>query len=50
MLGAFFITLLQNGMNMAQIGSYLQMILLGSLLILAVIFDQVRYRMLMGNR
>ncbi len=49
-LGAFFITLLQNGMNMAQIGSYLQMILLGSLLILAVIFDQVRYRMLMGNR
>lgn len=49
-LGAFFITLLQNGMNMAQIGSYLQMILLGSLLILAVIFDQVRYRMLMGSR
>ncbi|CDX32169.1 putative ABC transporter, permease subunit [Mesorhizobium plurifarium] len=49
-LGAFFITLLQNGMNMAQIGSYLQMILLGSLLILAVIFDQVRYRMLMGIR
>jgi ribose transport system permease protein len=49
-LGAFFITLLQNGMNMAQIGSYLQMILLGSLLILAVIFDQVRYRMLVGNR
>jgi ribose transport system permease protein len=49
-LGAFFITLLQNGMNMAQIGSYLQMILLGSLLILAVIFDQVRYRMLTGSR
>ncbi|WP_448956685.1 ABC transporter permease [Labrys neptuniae] len=49
-LGAFFITLLQNGMNMAQIGSYLQMMLLGSLLILAVILDQVRYRMLMGNR
>ena len=49
-LGAFLIVLLQNGMNIAQIGSYLQMILLGSLLILAVIFDQVRYRMLIGNR
>jgi ribose transport system permease protein len=49
-LGAFFIVLLQNGMNMAQIGSYLQMMLLGSLLILAVILDQVRYRMLVGNR
>jgi ribose transport system permease protein len=49
-LGAFFIALLQNGMNMAQIGSYLQMILLGSLLVLAVILDQVRYRMLVGHR
>lgn len=47
-LGAFFIVLVQNGMNLAQIGSYLQMVLLGGLLILAVIFDQFRYRMMMG--
>ena len=46
-LGAFFIVLVQNGMNLAQIGSYLQMVLLGGLLILAVIFDQIRYRMMM---
>ena len=48
-LGAFFIVLVQNGMNIAQIGSYLQMVLLGSLLILAVILDQLRYRMLVGR-
>jgi ribose transport system permease protein len=48
-LGAFFIILLQNGMNLAQIGSYLQMVLLGSLLVLAVIIDQFRYRMLVGR-
>jgi ribose transport system permease protein len=49
-LGAFFIVLVQNGMNIARIGSYMQMVLLGSLLILAVILDQFRYRMLVGNR
>ncbi|MBI5260756.1 MAG: ABC transporter permease [Bradyrhizobium sp.] len=49
-LGAFFITLLQNGMNIAQIGSYMQMVLLGSLLVLAVILDQLRYRLLIGDR
>jgi ribose transport system permease protein len=48
-LGAFFIMLVQNGMNIAQIGSYLQMVLLGGLLILAVILDQFRYRMLVGR-
>jgi ribose transport system permease protein len=49
-LGAFFIVLLQNGMNIAQIGSYMQMVLLGSLLVLAVILDQFRYRLLVGDR
>ncbi len=49
-LGAFFIVLVQNGMNLMQIGSYMQMVLLGSLLILAVVIDQFRYRMLIGNR
>lgn len=49
-LGAFFIVLVQNGMNIMQIGSYMQMVLLGSLLILAVIMDQFRYRLLVGER
>lgn len=49
-LGAFFIVLVQNGMNIMQIGSYMQMVLLGSLLVLAVVIDQLRYRMLVGNR
>ncbi len=47
-LGAFFIVLVQNGMNLLQLSSYLQMVLLGCLLILAVVFDQIRYRILMG--
>lgn len=46
-LGAFFIVLVQNGMNIMQIGSYMQMVLLGSLLVLAVVVDQLRYRMLL---
>ena len=49
MLGAFFIVLIQNGMDLMQIGSYMQMVLLGVLLILAVIVDQIRYRLLIGT-
>ncbi len=49
-LGGFFIVLVQNGMNLSQISSYMQMVLLGALLILAVIFDQLRYRMMMSGR
>lgn len=49
-LGAFFIILVQNGMNLAQVSSYMQMVLLGALLILAVIFDQLRFRMIMSGR
>ena len=48
-LGAFFIVLVQNGMNLAQVSSYMQMVLLGALLILAVIFDQLRYRILLSG-
>ncbi|MEX0924316.1 MAG: ABC transporter permease [Rhodovibrionaceae bacterium] len=48
-LGAFFIVLAKNGMNLAQVSSYMQMVLLGGLLILAVVFDQLRYRMMMGR-
>lgn len=43
-LGAIFIGLVQNGMNLASIGSYLQMVVLGTLLICAVIADQLRHR------
>ena len=43
-LGALFIALVQNGMNLAKIESYLQTVVLGSLLILAVIADQLRLR------
>jgi ribose transport system permease protein len=43
-LGALFIVLVQNGMNLARIESYLQTVVLGLLLILAVIADRVRLR------
>ena len=43
-LGALFIGLVQNGMNLARIESYLQTVVLGSLLILAVVADQLRLR------
>jgi ribose transport system permease protein len=43
-LGAIFIGLVQNGMNLARIESYLQTVAIGVLLILAVIADQVRQR------
>lgn len=43
-LGAIFIGLVQNGMNLARIESYLQIVVVGVLLILAVIADQLRQR------
>jgi ribose transport system permease protein len=43
-LGAIFIGLVQNGMNLARIESYLQTVVIGVLLILAVIADQLRQR------
>lgn len=43
-LGALFIGIVQNGMNLARIESYLQTVVLGLLLILAVIADQIRLR------
>ena len=47
-LGALFIVLVQNGMNLGRIESYLQTVVIGSLLIIAVIADQLRLR-LMSN-
>ena len=43
-LGAIFIGLVQNGMNLARIESYLQTVVIGALLILAVVADQFRLR------
>ena len=43
-IGAFFITLLTNGMNLIRMESYVQQIVLGSVLILAIVVDQVRLR------
>lgn len=43
-LGALFIGLIQNGMNLARIESYLQTVVIGMLLIAAVIADQIRQR------
>ena len=43
-LGALFIGLIQNGMNLARIESYLQTVVIGVLLILAVVADQFRLR------
>ena len=43
-LGALFIGLVQNGMNLARIESYLQTVVLGALLILAVVADQIRLK------
>ncbi len=45
-LGALFIGLVQNGMNLARIESYLQIVVIGVLLILAVVADQFRLRLI----
>jgi len=48
-LGALFIAILSNGMNLENISSYYQMIILGVLLVLAVLAEQVRM-MFSGSR
>jgi ribose transport system permease protein len=49
-LGAIFIGLVQNGMNLARIESYLQIVVVGVLLILAVVADQLRQRFVASAR
>ena len=49
-LGALFIGLVQNGMNLARIESYLQTVVIGALLILAVLADQFRLRYIASLR
>jgi ribose/xylose/arabinose/galactoside ABC-type transport system permease subunit len=46
-MGALFIGLIQNGMNLAKVESYLQTVVIGMLLILAVLADQLRQKL--GN-
>jgi len=45
LLGAIFIGILANGMNLANIGSYVQIMILGCFLILAVIIDRYMHQM-----
>jgi ribose/xylose/arabinose/galactoside ABC-type transport system permease subunit len=49
-LGALFIGLIQNGMNLARIESYLQTVVIGILLIIAVSSDQFRQRLLLKTQ
>ena len=44
-LGAIFIRLVENGMDLIGIGSYMQMVVLGTLLIIAVMADSLRHRL-----
>lgn len=46
-LGAIFIILVQNGMNLLQLNSYLQLVAIGILLILAVVADNYRLKLLL---
>ena len=49
-LGALFIGLIQNGMNLAKIESYLQTVVIGILLIIAVSSDQFRQRLILSSQ
>ena len=49
-LGALFIGLVRNGMNLAHIESCLQIVVIGALPILAVVADQLRLRYAAGLR
>lgn len=46
LLGAIFITMITNGMNLIRIESYVQQIVLGAVLILSLVIDQLRIRLL----
>jgi ribose transport system permease protein len=41
LVGSFFITILSNGMNLAEIGGYTQMLVMGAIVIFAVALDRV---------
>ncbi|GGE07528.1 sugar ABC transporter permease [Aureimonas endophytica] len=41
-LGALFVTILSNGMNLVRIDGYVQMVVLGAIVILGVVLDRAR--------
>lgn len=43
-LGAMLIGVLRNGLNLLNVGSYVQMVILGVVILLAVLLDQVRMK------
>jgi ribose/xylose/arabinose/galactoside ABC-type transport system permease subunit len=45
-LGAIFIGIVQNGMNLARVDSYLQIVVIGALLIFAMITERIRQRLI----
>ncbi len=44
-MGAVFITLMTNGMDLTGIGSYTQMLVLGTVLVLAAVLDAFRHKL-----
>lgn len=48
-MSAFFISMLTNGMNLVGIQSYLQQVVLGVVLILAIVIDQMRLQYFGGK-
>jgi ribose transport system permease protein len=44
LIGAFIIGVLRNGLNMAGVSSFIQQIVIGIVVILAVFIDQLRHR------
>jgi ribose transport system permease protein len=42
LIGAFIISVIQNGMNLLGIGSYVQQIVLGAVILISVLLDRVR--------
>ncbi len=44
LVGAFTIAVIQNGMNLTNVGSYTQKVTLGSVLLGAVLVDKLRHR------
>jgi ribose transport system permease protein len=43
-LGALFVTILSNGMDLAQMNGYVQMIVLGAIVIVGVVLDRLRLK------
>jgi ribose transport system permease protein len=44
LLGALFVTILSNGMDLTRIDGYVQMIVLGAIVIVGVMLDRYRRR------